>query len=115
MNDITFLCNTARDVTRAELQLGIFGAMSGLSVNWGKGSVCVLSGMCDVSKSSLKNVQEVDVLGVHFERSLVNQVNVATGVEIIEKKLCLWKTRRLQSRFSQIGIKSVILPVLLYF
>lgn len=53
MDDINFLCNTTRDVMRAEIQLGMFGAMSGLCVNWGKSSVCVLSGTCDVSKSRL--------------------------------------------------------------
>lgn len=30
MDDVNFLCNSPRDLTRAELQLSIFGAMTGL-------------------------------------------------------------------------------------
>lgn len=115
MDDITFVCSSVKDAKRAELQLSLFGSMSGLNVNWQKSQICTMSGTCNLEEVKVKKTESLVILGTHFERNLLNQKNAEKMLEKVSKKVEFWKLRRLTLTGKVLIVKSVILPLLLYF
>lgn len=115
MDDAVFLCKSQRDLARVELQLQLFLSMAGMRVSWDKSAFCMLSGLHDFATKRIKKVDTMDILGIHFEKNLQNQVNAEKCFGKISKKLELWKLRRLTLVGKILVIKAVCLPLLLNF
>lgn len=115
MDDICVFCSTQADLNRLDLQLRIFSGVSGLKVNWGKSSICNLSGRDAIVSDKIPRVASIKILGVSFERDMLNDVNPKWACEKIQKKVDFWKLRSLTLTGKILIIKSVLLPLLLYY
>lgn len=115
MDDMGFLCGNQSDMNRVDLLLRLFSNVSGLKVNWQKSQLCNLSGMDNVRSEKIPKTESITVLGVHFERNLVNTVNAEKALEKIQKKIEFWKLRRLTFTGKVLISKAVLLPLMLFF
>lgn len=115
MDDLKVVCSSEGEVRRAELLLSIFGCMSGLNVNWSKSQACVVSGSLVLEKVKVKVSDSIDILGIHFEKNPLSDMNAERAMTKVSKKLDFWKLRRLSIYGKVLVVKAVVLPILLYF